>query len=73
MVYTTVIGLRPIRHYLQPRCFCPQKLLQVKILFLSPLVEGSLIKSLEAPGGGHTTKGVNKGGRSASCKTYFTS
>lgn len=33
-----------------------EKAVTVKILFLSLPVEGSLAKSLVAPGGGHTTK-----------------
>lgn len=41
---------------LQPWCFGSQKLLQVKILFLSLPVESSLTKSLETPGGGQTTE-----------------
>lgn len=57
--------LRPAGHYLQP-WVCPQKpektVLQVRIFFLSPPVEGSLATLLKAPGGGHPTKRVNKGG-----------
>lgn len=65
MVYTEGVGQRPTWHCQKPWCFCPQKLekaVTMKILFLSLPVEGSLAKSLVAPGGGHTTKGVDKGG-----------
>lgn len=65
MVYTEEVGQRPTWHCQKPWCFCPQKLekaVTMKILFLSLPVEGSLAKSLVAPGGGHTTKGVDKGG-----------
>lgn len=48
-------------------------MIQVEILFLSPLVEGSRATFLRAPGGGHTTKEVNKEVGDAPSETYFTS
>lgn len=56
---------------------CPQKpekaVVQVEIFFLSPPVEGSRATFLKAPGGGHTTKGMNKEVGDSPSETYCTS
>lgn len=55
----TYLALSKALVFLSPEL---EKAVTVKILSLSLPVEGSLAESLVAPGGGHTTKGVNKGG-----------